>query len=173
MEPVFTVRSIIDRKLLIEAIWRKTRLFVIIMECFLFANLAFFAFVYLGACLSDASVSHLRFILFFALLLYLIFWTVYRNYSMVNRQLKQYQASFGQPSLELEYLFFEDSFQEHNLLSGSVRDREYQYLFLILRCKNQFLLRYNMETLFLTYQGISGGTAEELEAFLKSKIIKK
>lgn len=173
MEPLFTVHSMIDRKLLTEAIWRKTRLFVIIAECVLLAALSYFAFICIGAYRNELSISPLYFIVAFALLLYMIFWTVYRNYSMVNRQIKQFQATFGQPSAELEYRFFEDHFEEHNPLTGGKATLDYAYLTLVLRCKNQLLGRYRAATLHLPYKGISGGTADELEIFLKSRMEKK
>ena len=173
MEAIFTVRSNIDRELLLQAVWRKTKVFVIIVESLLLVALGLFVFIAIKAHIHALPIAPVYFISAFVALFYLMFWTIYRNYSIVNRQVKQYLATYGQPSVEMEYRFFDDSFEEHNLLTDGKVTLSYENLSLILPCKSQFVLRYRFATLFLPYKGISGGTEDELKAFLQVKISKK
>lgn len=173
MEPVFTVHSKVNKQLLLESVWRRTRLFVLFTEIFLFTALGYFVFCCVRDYRYGLDISSIYYVFAFAMLLYLIFWTVYRNYAMVNRKIKHYEATFGQSFIEQEYRFFEDRFEEHNLSAGGMTTLKYEHLYLVLRCKSQLLLRYSQAALHLPYEKISGGTAEELEAFLKRKISKK
>ena len=172
MEPKFTNLTKMDYALAKKADRCNALLLRVIYGVVMLAVFIYFVLIPQIEMLSEGwpfSEIHWAFYLFDVVYPVLFVLSLISDTVVAKRYVRQCMELHHQPFRRLERRIFEDHIESRCLEDGALTSVDYTSLKRVSRFGNLLLVRFRSLTLVFDLQSVTGGTADELVAFLKAK----